>query len=76
MIEELGMVALVQDAPDHGLKKGDVGTVVHLYPSGDHCEVEFFTIGGRTLDVVQLDVDLLRPVSPGEVMQARPATPS
>jgi hypothetical protein len=74
MIEELAMVALTEDVPEHSLRTGDVGTVVHLYSSGMSCEVEFFTIGGKTRDVVPLQLRQLRLVEPDEVMQARPVT--
>jgi hypothetical protein len=31
MIKELDLVVLIEDLPEHGLKSGDVGTVVHVY---------------------------------------------
>jgi hypothetical protein len=73
MIRELEMVALVEDVPEHGLRAGDVGTVVHIYPSGESCEIELFAIDGKTLDVVNLALRQLRPVESTEIMQARPA---
>lgn len=39
MIEELkiyDVVALLDDKPAHGLKRGDVGTVVEAFQSTDH----------------------------------------
>jgi hypothetical protein len=33
-IVELDLVALKRDMPEHGLRKGDVGTVVHCYADG------------------------------------------
>jgi hypothetical protein len=72
MIEELATVALTEDVPEHNLRTGDVGTVVHVYPSGEACEVEFMTIGGMTLNVVRLEVRQIRLVDAGEMMQARP----
>ena len=34
MIGELDTVVLTHDIPVHGLKKGDVGAVVHCYADG------------------------------------------
>ena len=33
-IEELDVVVLARDVPEHGLCKGDVGTMVHRYANG------------------------------------------
>ena len=51
-------VILARDVPQHGLRNGDLGTVVHIYPSGG-LEVEFFTASGKTRAVVTLrDADI------------------
>ena len=51
-------VILARDVPQHGLRSGDLGTVVHIYPSGG-LEVEFFTASGKTRAVVTLrDADI------------------
>ena len=42
MIRELDVVVLNTDLPGHGLKRGDVGTVVHVYKNGE-LETEFET---------------------------------
>ena len=34
MISELDMVVLTRDLSEHGLQKGDVGTIVHVYNGG------------------------------------------
>jgi Domain of unknown function (DUF4926) len=36
MISELDMVVLTSDLSEHGLQKGDVGAVVHVYGVGGH----------------------------------------
>ena len=41
MIKELDSVVLSRDLPEYGLKKGDIGAVVHYYKSGEAFEVEF-----------------------------------
>ena len=71
MIQEHERAILTVDLPEHGLKAGDVGTVVHIYRDGAAYEVEFFTLDGHTLDVVTLEADQARPVSRREIMHAR-----
>jgi hypothetical protein len=70
MIKELDNVVLIVDIPEHGLKKGDVGTVVLLHDSRGY-EVEFMTLGGSTLAVVSLSSNQVRPVGSREIAQAR-----
>lgn len=41
MINELDVVVLTHDIPEHDLVKGSRGTVVHCYPGGQGFEVEF-----------------------------------
>ena len=45
-IAELDLVALKRDVTEHGLRKGDVGTVVHLYADGQVFAVEMMTGDG------------------------------
>ena len=40
MISELETVALTHDIPEHGLKEGDLGAVVHCYGDRDAFEIE------------------------------------
>jgi len=47
MIRLLDVVALTEDMPDHGLSRGQVGTVVELLAPGAY-EVEFSDNEGRT----------------------------
>ncbi len=70
MIKELDSVVLTVDLPEHGLKKGDVGTVVLLHGSGGY-EVEFMTLGGATLVVMTLTRGQVRSVGSREIAQAR-----
>lgn len=46
-LEVLDVVALIEDLPDHGLHRGQVGTVVEALSSGVF-EVEFSDDEGRT----------------------------
>jgi hypothetical protein len=73
MIRELDSVVLACDLPEHGLKRGDVGTVVLEHPGGGF-EVEFITLDGETLTVVSLNGDQVRPIRPHEIAHARPVT--
>ena len=62
MLQELDLVALLPDRPALGLYRGDVGTVVHIYGSGDLYEVEFTNAKGDTVAVETLNADEVRPV--------------
>ncbi|MFW6012327.1 MAG: DUF4926 domain-containing protein [bacterium] len=54
MPKELDTVVLVRDLPEHGLREGDLGAVVQVYPP-DGLEVEFVTASGRTQAIVTLE---------------------
>ncbi len=71
MKHELDTVVLTVDLPQHQLRAGDVGTVVHVYGSGASYELEIFTVTGKTLDVVTVTGDQVRPITDREVMHAR-----
>jgi hypothetical protein len=71
MIKELDTVVLKRDLSEHGLELGDVGTVVHLYGSGEALEVEFVTGEGETVAVLTLDAEDVRPMRGKEVLHAR-----
>ncbi len=68
MIQELDLVALVIDRPIFGLHRGNVGTVVHVYGTGDLYEVEFINANGDTIAVETLNADEIRAVDLGRVM--------
>ena len=52
-IEMLSIVALLQDLPEHGLVRGQVGTVVET-PAPNVYEVEFCDDDGRTYAMASL----------------------
>lgn len=58
MIQLLDIVALIQDLPERGLKRGQVGTVVEELAPGVF-EVEFSDNEGRTYAMVALKADQL-----------------
>ena len=67
MIQELDLVALLTDRPAPGLYRGDVGTVVHIYHTGDLYEVEFMNANGDTVAVETLNADEVWAVDLGRV---------
>lgn len=75
MIKELDEVALTVDLPQHHLKAGDIGVVVHIHGEGDGYILEFFTLDGQTLNVVTVDGNQVRPLGSQEIAHARPLQP-
>lgn len=71
MIKEHDRVALNRDVAEHGLARGDLGSVVHIYPGARAFEVEFVTLTGETIGVVTLDAKDIRPVRSSEIAHAR-----
>ncbi len=71
MIQELDTVVLTHDVPELGLKRGDVGAVVHRYADRGAFEVEFVTAEGKTVAVLTLTEGDIRPMRSGEILHAR-----
>jgi len=71
MIAEHALVVLDCDPPHEKLNRGDVGTVVHVYKGGRGYEVEFVDGGGRTVALVTVGTDDVRPIESGELLHAR-----
>ncbi|HDI00238.1 MAG TPA: DUF4926 domain-containing protein [Firmicutes bacterium] len=69
--KELDVVVLVHDLEPYGLKRGDVGAVVHRYDDGKTFEVEFVTGEGETVAVVTLSEADIRPMGRGEILHVR-----
>jgi hypothetical protein len=72
MIREHERVILAVDLPEAALQAGDVGVVVMIHGDGEGFEVEFFTVDGKTFEVVTVTASQVRPVSSGELLHARP----
>jgi hypothetical protein len=57
-IKNLGVVALLVDKPESGLKRGDVGTVVESFESNEQhpggCIVEFVDEAGKVVALVDV----------------------
>ncbi len=71
MIRELDLVVLTRDFRDHGLKSGDVGTVVHCYDDNIGFEVEFVTAEGKTIAVLTLTRADIRSFECAEILHSR-----
>jgi hypothetical protein len=72
MIKELDGAILTTDLPEYGLQAGDVGTVVHVFGRGEAYIVEFMTLDGETIAVVELEADQVKPERGDSVPHARP----
>lgn len=71
MFEELDTVVLKPDIEKYGLKKGDIGTVVHVYHDGKAIEVEFTSAEGKTVAVLTLAPDDVRTMARNEILHVR-----
>ncbi len=70
-MKEHDPVVLAEDLPEHGLEKGDVGTLVLTHKGGSGYEVEFVTLEGETVAVVTLPASKVRAVARREIAHAR-----
>jgi hypothetical protein len=71
MLTEHERAILTTDIPEHHLKAGDLGIVVHVYEDGKAYEVEFFTANGQTYDVVMVAAGQVRAAQPQELLHVR-----
>ncbi|HEV2057376.1 MAG TPA: DUF4926 domain-containing protein [Methylomirabilota bacterium] len=67
----LDTIVLDRDLPQHGLRKGDLGSVVEVYEA-DGLEVEFVTASGRSAALLTLNDRDVRPVSDDDLVSVRP----
>jgi hypothetical protein len=72
-LQALDIVVLNEDLPQHGLRRGDLGTVVDVY-APDAIEVEFVTASGRTQALVTLSPSAVREVNDDDLVAVRPTT--
>ncbi|MCI0457173.1 MAG: DUF4926 domain-containing protein [Gemmataceae bacterium] len=73
-ISEHDVVVLTRDLPEHGLRTGDVGAVVHVYPGGTAYEIEFVTGSEQTLAVETLEPKDIRALGDREILHSRSLT--
>lgn len=73
-------VALAEDLPSHGFRKGDVGTVVEHYPGANGQEsgysLEIFNATGQVLKVITVPESSLCKLSPSSVFSVRELVPT
>jgi len=70
-MEDLEVVVLTRDINECGLKRGDVGTIVHSYDREKAYEVEFVTAQGTTVSVMTLKPSEIRPIENREILHVR-----
>ena len=68
----LDVVVLTHDLASHGLRQGDLGTIVEQY-GPDSVGVEFVAASGRTQSLVTLRPGDLRAVADDDLVAVRPA---
>jgi Domain of unknown function (DUF4926) len=68
--EALDTVVLVRDVTEHGLRAGDLGAIVEVYPP-DTYDVEFVTASGRTTALVTLKTSDLRAIADTDLVAVR-----
>ena len=66
----LEVIVLERDIPQHRLRRGDVGTIVELYEP-DGIEVEFMDAKGKTVAVITLSIDDVRPAGGDDLVGRR-----
>lgn len=78
-MKDFDRFVLTEDLPVHGLRAGDLGTIVMVHePGGDYrgprgYTAEFTYLTGETRAVVDLRPDQVRPARKGEVARAAEA---
>ncbi len=70
-MHELDTVVLTRDLPEHGLRPGDIGTVVLVHKDRAGFEIEFCTLAGDTVAVVTLPAEAVRPIDKREIAHVR-----
>ena len=69
-------VAINTTVPEHGLRAGDVATLVEFvdHPSDGErgCVLEIFSALGESIAVVALPISAVAPLRPDEILSVRP----
>ena len=76
MFKELDLVVLTKNIKEYGLKKGDIGTIVHLYSDNKAMEVEFIARSGKTIAVLTLETKDVRTTAKNEILHVRDFSPA
>jgi hypothetical protein len=70
-MREGDLVALKVDRPESGLRKGDVGAVVLVYPGGETYAVEFVDHRGETVALLDLTREEVEPLRGSTILHLR-----
>jgi hypothetical protein len=68
--KNLETVVLCRDIPEHGLKAGDLGAIVEIYPGGG-IEVEFVRLSGETQALLTLSEKNVRRTDSQDLLAIR-----
>lgn len=71
MFHELDTVVLKSNIDKYSLKKGDIGSIVHIYDGGRALEIEFITAEGKSIAVLTLTSKDVRPIAKSEILHVR-----
>ncbi len=66
----LECVILTHHLPEHGLRAGDLGTIVEVYPGGG-LEIEFVACSGETKALVTINEKDVRRVDSHDLLTTR-----
>ncbi|MGH7575003.1 MAG: DUF4926 domain-containing protein [Longimicrobiales bacterium] len=73
-MKEHDLIVLTDDLPEHGLRQGDIGTIVHVHADGAAIEAEFMVGSGQTVAVLTLPPSRYRALEDDEILHARRVT--
>ena len=71
---ELETVVLERDLPEHDLRRGDLGAIVHRH-GPDTFEVEFVRASGKTQAVISVAATDIRPLQDEDLPAVRAVAP-
>lgn len=69
--ETIVLTADVQGDEGEELKRGDVGTIVHVHPGNEAIVVEFMSLDGTTVAIATVLSSESRPVRSSDITHAR-----
>ena len=70
-MKEHDLIAIAHDNPKAGLRRDDIGTIVHVHADGAGIEAEFVSASGETLAVLTLAPSEYRLLDGDEILHAR-----
>jgi hypothetical protein len=68
--KKLEAVVLARDVSEHGLKAGDLGTIIEVYPKGG-VEVEFVRVSGENQALLTLTEHDVRKIDSNDLLATR-----